>query len=134
MTGPSLPPLPLATRSVVPHAISLTSHPRPPGGRFAPVRWGAADPQQRGPIIATLNDAEARNAIGSHAGAYAVYRALAIAAGQLAAGHRPDLTDTRPAETIGPFAQWEGTRAYRLAGPLGPHDQRRLRRPDRRRP
>ena len=119
MTGPSLPPVPPATRSVVPAAIMLTSHPRPPGGRFAPVRWGAADPQQRGPIIATLNDAEARNAIGSHAGAYAVYRALAIAAGQLAAGHRPDLTDTRPAETIGPFAQWEGTEHIVSLDPWG---------------
>lgn len=119
MTGPSLPTVPLATRSAVPHAILLTSHPRPPGGRFAPVRWGAVDPQQRGPIIATLNDAEARNAIGSHAGAYAVYRALAIAAGQLAAGHRPDLTDTRPAETIGPFAQWEGTQQIVSLDPWG---------------
>lgn len=83
MTGPSLPPVPPVVRSAVPNAISLTSHPRPPGGRFAAVRWGATDPQQRGPIIATLHDAEIRNAIGSHAGAYAVYRALAIASGSL---------------------------------------------------
>ncbi len=108
MTGPSLPPVPPAARSAVPNAILLTSHPRPPGGRFVHVRWGASDPRVRGPIIATLPDTGARNAIGSHAGAYAVYRALAIASGQLAAAHRPDLTDTTPAENIGPFAQWEG--------------------------
>ena len=106
MTGPSLPPSAPAARSAVPNAILLTSHPRPPGGRFAPVRWGATDPQQRGPIIATLHDAEARNAIGSHAGAYAVYRALAIAAGSLPPVHRPDLTNTVPADDDRPFPQW----------------------------
>src|SRR5579875_1240535 len=78
-----------------PRAIVLTSHPRP--GRAIPVHWGAADPAERGPVVATLGDPAARNAIGTHSGAYAVYRALAIAARQLAADHRPDLTDTSPA-------------------------------------
>ena len=119
MTGPSLPPVPPTARSAVPQAILLTSHPRSRGGRFAPVRWGAPGAAERGPIIATLHDAEARNAIGSHAGAYAVYRALAIAAGQLAAGHRPDLTDTKPAEAIGPFPQWEGTEQIVSLDPWG---------------
>jgi GTP cyclohydrolase II len=84
----------------------LTSHPGPATGRAAPLHWGAADPAERGPVIATLQDPQARNAIGTHAGAYALYRALAIAAGQLAPDHRPDLTDTMPAERIGPFPQW----------------------------
>ena len=70
------------------------------------LRWGAADPAARGPVVATLGDPAARNAIGTHSGAYAVYRALAIAARQLAADHRPDLTDTSPAVSIGPFPQW----------------------------
>lgn len=35
-----------------------------------------------------------------------MYRALAIAAGQLKAAHIPDLTDTAPAVRIGPFPQW----------------------------
>jgi GTP cyclohydrolase II len=83
----------------------ITSHP-PPAGRVVPLRWGAGKPQERGPVIATLHEPDARNAIGTHAGAYALYRALAIAAGQLAADHRPDLTDTTPAEPIGPFPQW----------------------------
>ena len=47
-----------------------------------------------------------RNVIGTHAGAYALYRALAIAAGKLAPDHRPDLTDTTPAGAIGPYPQW----------------------------
>ena len=44
--------------------------------------------------------------IGAHAGAYALYRALAIAAGSLNALHRPDLSNTAPAEAIGPHPQW----------------------------
>ena len=91
--------------------IILTSHPGGTGPKPLPVEWGAADPQQRGPIVATLNNpVEAgrggKNAIGTHAGAYSLYRALAIAAGQLKAQHKPDLTNTAPAEPLGPFAQW----------------------------
>ncbi len=44
--------------------------------------------------------------IGTHAGAYAIYRALAVAAGALQRDHRTDLTDTAPAEAIGPHPQW----------------------------
>ena len=46
--------------------------------------------------------------IGTHAGGYAVYRALAIAARALPSDHRPDLTDTAPADRIGPHPQWAG--------------------------
>jgi GTP cyclohydrolase II len=70
------------------------------------VSWGAAEPAQRQPVIATLTDHARRNAIGTHSGAYSLYRALAIAAGHLRADHRADLTDTSPAATIGPFPQW----------------------------
>ena len=85
--------------------IVLTSH---PDGRnqAAPIRWGAATPSDRGPIIASLTDPSKRNVIGTHSGAYAVYRALAIASGRLDRGHRPDLTNTAPADPIGPHAQW----------------------------
>ena len=47
-----------------------------------------------------------RNVIGSHGGSYAVYRALAVSAGALDPIRRPDLTNTYPAATIGPFPQW----------------------------
>jgi GTP cyclohydrolase II len=89
----------------VPRAIVLTSHP-PRAGRIVSLRWGMADPVRRGPVIATLRDPHLRNVIGTHAGAFSLYRALAVAAGQLAPDHRPDLTDTRPADHIGPFPQW----------------------------
>jgi GTP cyclohydrolase II len=87
-------------------AIVLTSHPGTSAGERKPIAWGAATAQARGPVIGTLNNPGARNAIGTHAGAYSLYRALAVAAGQLDPQHRPDLTDTAPALPIGPFPQW----------------------------
>src|SRR5216684_7381062 len=61
------------------------------------LNWGAATAAERGPVIATLRKPEHRNAVGSHAGGYSVYRALAIAAKTLASDHLTDLTDTAPA-------------------------------------
>ncbi|MGF1496736.1 MAG: GTP cyclohydrolase II [Elainellaceae cyanobacterium] len=86
--------------------IVLTSHPTQFGPKPIPIRWGADDPAVRGPIIATLQNATHRNAIGTHSGSYAVYRALAVASGGLQAGHRPDLTNTSPVTHIGPFPSW----------------------------
>ncbi|TWG84987.1 GTP cyclohydrolase II [Cupriavidus gilardii J11] len=85
--------------------IVLTSHARR-DKPAEPIVWGAPTAAARGPVIATLTDPRHRNTIGTHAGAYAVYRALAIASGQLQRDHRPDLTDTAPAEAIGPHPQW----------------------------
>jgi len=86
--------------------IVLTSHPSPGGRKPAPIAWGGSDPLQRGPIVAGTTDHARRNAIGAHSGAYGLYRALAIAAKKLSPLHRPDLTDTAPAEPIGPHPQW----------------------------
>jgi GTP cyclohydrolase II len=58
-------------------------------------------------VIATLRNPEHRNAIGTHAGGYSVYRALAIAARALSPDHVPDLTGTAPADHIGPHPQWK---------------------------
>jgi GTP cyclohydrolase II len=68
--------------------------------------WGAGSAAARGPVIATLRDPDHRNAVGTHAGGYSVYRALAITARALASDHVADLTDTAPVETIGPHPQW----------------------------
>lgn len=86
--------------------IVLTSHPR--AGRTKPpkVVWGADTTATRGPIIGAISDANRRNVIGAHSGSYALYRALAVAAGSLDALHRPDLTNTAPAIAIGPHPQW----------------------------
>ena len=87
--------------------IVLTSHPLGrSAGQSPPIRWGAATAAERGPVVASLTNPAQRNAIGTHSGAYALYRALAVASGRLDRDHRPDLTDTSPAEVIGPHPQW----------------------------
>jgi GTP cyclohydrolase II len=86
--------------------IRLTSHPEPGGKHAFPIHWGAADARARGPIIGTVSRPADRNVIGSHGGSYAVYRALAVSSGALDPIRRPDLTNTFPAATIGPFPQW----------------------------
>jgi GTP cyclohydrolase II len=57
-------------------------------------------------VIASLSNRTHRNAIGTHSGSYALYRALATASGHLDRDHRPDLTNTLPPEKIGPFPSW----------------------------
>lgn len=87
--------------------IVLTSHPRGPRARPVPaVEWGAASAEARGPLVAGLAEPGLRNVIGTHSGSYAVYRALAVAAGNLRGDHRPDFTNTVPAAHIGPYPQW----------------------------
>ncbi|MEM7796378.1 MAG: GTP cyclohydrolase II [Cyanobacteria bacterium P01_C01_bin.118] len=86
--------------------IVLTSHPGNSGEDSIEIKWGAADPKERGPIIATLGNRAHRNVIGTHSGGYAVYRALAIASGSLEQGHRADLTNTAPTVSIGPYPSW----------------------------
>jgi len=86
--------------------IRLTSHPEPGAKLHFPIHWGAETARERGPIIGTVSRPQDRNVIGSHGGSYAVYRALAVSSGALDPIRRPDLTNTFPAATIGPFAQW----------------------------
>ncbi|MBL0418930.1 GTP cyclohydrolase II [Ramlibacter sp. AW1] len=94
-----MPPEPGAPRH-----IRLTSH---AGGTGAlPIRWGAATPAERGPVVGTTMQRGHRNVIGTHSGSYSVYRALAVAAGALARDHRADLTNTSPTDEIGPYPQW----------------------------
>ena len=86
--------------------IRLTSHPVEDAYGALPLRWGAADPGQRGPVVGSTANRSQRNVIGTHSGSYGVYRALAVAAGALLRGHRPDLTNTMPTDPIGPYPQW----------------------------
>jgi GTP cyclohydrolase II len=90
----------------IPRHIRLTSHPGDAGRTTVPLRWGATVAADRGPVIASPADPRQRNAIGSYSGAYAIYRALAVATRALARDHRPDLTDTAPAGQIMPQPQW----------------------------
>jgi len=100
--------LPLMTRNRPsnPDHIVLTSHP-PRGDRKVPrVAWGAAEPRERGPLIASMADRASSNVIGAYAGAYSLYRAVAVATGALDPLHVPDLRNTAPVIDIGPHDQW----------------------------
>jgi GTP cyclohydrolase II len=99
--------------------IVLTSHPGRHGPKPVPIQWGAADAAGRGPVIATVSNPAHRNAIGTHSGSYSVYRAVAVAAGALDPLRKPDLTDTAPAEPIGPHPQWSNPQRIVSMDPFG---------------
>jgi GTP cyclohydrolase II len=101
------------------HHIRLTSHPGQGAGGAPPLRWGAPDAATRGPVIGTTTRRSQRNVIGSHAGSYGVYRALAVAAGNLPRGHRADLTDTAPTDAIGPYPAWSDAERIVSLDPWG---------------
>lgn len=86
--------------------IRLTSHPGAGAPIRFPIRWDAADPQSRGPVIGSVSRPGDRNVIGTHGGAYALYRALAVSSGALNPIQRPDLTNTAPVVQLGPHPQW----------------------------
>lgn len=86
--------------------IILTSHPNHYGPKGIELNWGDSDPMRRGPVVATVANQNHRNAIGTHSGSYAIYRALAIATGSLQSMHKPDLTNTAPAVSVGPHPSW----------------------------
>jgi GTP cyclohydrolase II len=99
--------------------IRLTSHPEPGAKLRFPIKWGAATARERGPIIGTVSNPQDRNVIGSHGGSYSVYRALAVSSGALDPIRRPDLTNTYPAATIGPFGQWSEPKRIVSLDPWG---------------
>ena len=86
--------------------IKLTSHPEQFDVDPEPLQWGAADPKERGPIVATVSDVGRRNAIGTHNGPYAIYRAVGVARQQIDARMAVDLESTEPVVKIGPFPAW----------------------------
>ncbi len=86
--------------------IRLTSHPGQGASGAPAIHWGAADALERGPIVGSTTNRSQRNVVGTHSGSYGVYRALAVAAGNLVKGHRADLTNTAPTDAIGPYEQW----------------------------
>lgn len=89
-----------------PKHIILNSHQGRGGADVIPIQWGATDPHERGPIIGSLRSLKHRNVIGTHAGSYGIYRALAVASGVLDPTHKADLTDTSPVVQIGPHPSW----------------------------
>ena len=99
--------------------IRLTSHPGQGTSGAPAIQWGAATATERGPVVGTTVNRSQRNVIGTHSGSYGVYRALAVAAGNLEKGHRADLTNTSPTDLIGPNPQWGDTVKIVSIDPLG---------------
>lgn len=86
--------------------VILASHANLKFTEALSINWGAKDPLERGPVIASLTNPKSRNAIGTHSGSYTVYRALSIADGKFSPQHRPDLNNTQSPVPIGPYDNW----------------------------
>ncbi|ORX48211.1 hypothetical protein DM01DRAFT_1338680 [Hesseltinella vesiculosa] len=88
--------------------IILTTYPNQLGVRPVPLTWGAPGHKERGPVIASRHSQsiKKRNAIGAYGGSYCIYRALALATGDLLNNHRPNFAMTEPAFDINPNSQW----------------------------
>lgn len=101
--------------------IVLTTYPKQIGIDPLPMKWGASDPAERGPVVVSRSSSTIgrRNAIGAHGGSYSIYFALAVASKQLDINHRPDFTNTEPAANIGPFPQWSDPKKIVAMDPFG---------------
>jgi GTP cyclohydrolase II len=86
--------------------IILASHNNLKYKETLPIHWGARNPLERGPVVASVLNKKARNAIGAHSGSYTVYRALSVASGKFPAAHRPDLNNTQSPSPFGPYGAW----------------------------
>ncbi len=101
--------------------VILTSHFNKVFSKSLPITWGAKDPMERGPVIATLSNLDNKNAIGSHSGSYTIYRALSIAAGAFPRDHKPDLENTDPTEFVAPQESWFDPEKIVSLDPWGAH-------------
>ncbi|MBE9179607.1 GTP cyclohydrolase II [Oculatella sp. LEGE 06141] len=99
--------------------IILTSHRNGAGKNVVPIQWGAAAPSDRGPVVGSIGSQANRNVIGTHAGSYSVYRALAVASGVLDPNHRADLTNTSPVVHLGPHPSWSNPDKIVSLDPFG---------------
>ena len=86
--------------------VVLASHANHVYKDTLPIHWGAKNPKERGPVIASLTSEHQRNAIGTHSGSYTIYRALSIASKQYPIDHKPDLHNTQSTTPIGPNDSW----------------------------
>ncbi|CEP10100.1 hypothetical protein [Parasitella parasitica] len=94
--------------SMYPSRVILTTYPGQHGIEPISLNWGAEAPLVRGPIVASRHaeSIKKRNAIGAYGGSYCIYRALAVAIGDLPSDHRPNFDMTEPAYKIGPHPSW----------------------------
>ncbi len=99
--------------------VILTSHPGTIYKEAVPLVWGASTPEKRGPVVASLTQRAQRNAIGTHGGSYSVYRALATASSKLKEEFKPDLKNTDPVVSLGPFKTWTDPKKIVSLDPWG---------------
>lgn len=94
--------------SMYPSRVILTTYPGQHGIKPISLDWGAKDARTRGPIVASRHaeSIKKRNAIGAYGGSYCIYRALAVAIGDLPSNHRPNFDLTEPTYQIGPHPSW----------------------------
>lgn len=103
------------------HRIILTTYPGQHGVSPIPLTWGSSDPKIRGPVVSSRHPSsiKLRNSVGAHGGSYSVYRALAIAMGELQPDHKPDLLNTEPVIQIGPHPSWNEPHTIVSIDPFG---------------
>ena len=101
--------------------IILTTYPGQFGVEPIPLKWGAKNASERGPIIVSRSPStiKRRNAIGAHSGSYSIYHALAVAINDLPVDYKPDFTNAEPPVKIGPHSQWQGTEKIVSMDPYG---------------
>ncbi|KAF9028208.1 Uracil-regulated protein 1 [Haplosporangium bisporale] len=91
------------------------------GVKPAKMNWGEADPKVRGPIVISrlASSINNRNAIGAYGGPYSIYRALAVAMGDLPADHKPNFENTQPPIKIKQQPQWSDPSKIVSMDPFG---------------
>lgn len=101
--------------------VILTTYPGQSNVRPIPIKWAAADPLERGPIIVSRQASTIgkRNAIGAHGGSYSTYFALANASGGIPFDYKPDYTNTEPPVYFGPQPAWSDPEAIVAMDPFG---------------
>ncbi|KAJ4424617.1 Uracil-regulated protein 1 [Gnomoniopsis sp. IMI 355080] len=101
--------------------IILTTYPKQIGIKPFPMKWGAYEPKERGPIVVSryASTIRRRNALGAHGGSYSIYYALAVASKELKADYRPDFTNTEPTASLGPFPSWGDPKKIVAMDPWG---------------
>ena len=105
--------------AVVTDYISLTTHNGHFGSNPIGMNWGSPEAMERGPVIATVKHGGQRNAIGAHGGGYCIYTALAVAAGELDSSFFPNLANTSPTNSFGPFPSWKDPKKIVTIDPWG---------------
>ncbi|PLN80041.1 uracil-regulated protein 1 [Aspergillus taichungensis] len=107
--------------------IILTTYPGQSVVDPVPLTWGAADPQERGPVLVSraTKSITRRNAIGAHGGSYSVYNALAIASGDLPLNFTPSFENTQPVFDFPAQPAWGDPTKIVAMDPFG-HDTVRL--------